>query len=64
MEELINLSFDDNSLLASFYGEKNYHLKFIAKKLGVNIYSRGSFVNVSGDRELAQKGCLFSRIYV
>jgi phosphate starvation-inducible PhoH-like protein len=59
MEELINLSFDDNSLLASFYGEKNYNLKFVAKKLGVNIYSRGSFVNVSGDRELAKQAACF-----
>ncbi len=47
----INLTFDDNALLALLYGEHDRHLSRIEQRLGVRIASRGNRVTISGGAE-------------
>jgi phosphate starvation-inducible PhoH-like protein len=56
--QLLNLSFDDNRLLASLFGEYDEHLALIESRLGVDIVPRGNRVSVRGepeDREAARR---------
>jgi phosphate starvation-inducible PhoH-like protein len=54
----LTLSFDDNRLLASLFGEYDEHLALIESRLGVDIVPRGNRVSVKGevaDREAARQ---------
>ena len=46
--ELLTLTFDDNRLLASLFGEHDEHLALIENRLGVDITPRGNRVAVRG----------------
>ena len=49
--ELLTLTFDDNRLLASVFGEHDEHLALIENKLGVDLTPRGNRVAVRGPEE-------------
>lgn len=50
-----HVSFDDNSLLTSLFGEHDSHLLKIEKTLGVTISSRGNVIFISGENEDVSK---------
>ena len=47
-QDLLTLTFDDNRMLASVFGEHDEHLALIESKLGVDITPRGNRVAVRG----------------
>lgn len=47
----ICITFDDNALLPSLYGEQDKHLECLEKQLDVLISSRGNVVSLSGSAE-------------
>lgn len=48
-ERLLELHFEDNSLLSDLYGVQNSHLNIIEKKLNVDISTHGNVVTITGD---------------
>ena len=50
-QDLLTLTFDDNRLLASVFGEHDEHLALIENKLGVALTPRGNRVAVRGSEE-------------
>lgn len=48
MQETLQITFDDNKVLAALYGEQNGNLSYLQSKLGVGIAARGSKVEISG----------------
>lgn len=47
--ESICISFKDNRLLPTLFGEQNAHLHKLESQLGVSVASRGNMVSISGD---------------
>ncbi len=45
----LKITFDDNELAKSLFGEQNQHLQQIARALDVEVNARGNTVTVSGD---------------
>lgn len=50
-EETISLSFDDNSLLTTLYGEQDENLSKLERKFGITAVSRGNVLVLAGDQE-------------
>ncbi|HLJ65327.1 MAG TPA: PhoH family protein [Stellaceae bacterium] len=44
----VHMQFDDNSLLAALFGERDQHLDQIERELGVSVVSRGNRLAISG----------------
>ena len=55
-EELIQIQFDDNRLLAPLYGEHDQHLARIEHALGVSLVPRGNRIAISGPPEAVTAG--------
>ena len=63
----IHLQFDDNTLLASLYGEHDRHLARIEQRLGVSLRSRGNRLAISGPQHASAAaktalGALYDRL--
>lgn len=50
-EETLNLSFDNNSLLAGLYGDQDENLTKLERKFGISAISRGNILVLSGSGE-------------
>lgn len=50
-EDLVCVTFEDNALLASLYGEQDEHLTRIEKQLDVSTSSRGNVLSISGKKQ-------------
>ncbi len=50
-QDVLTLTFDDNRLLATVFGEHDEHLALIENKLGVDLTPRGNRVAVRGSEE-------------
>ena len=61
-KDLLTLTFDDNRLLASVFGEHDEHLALIESKLGVDLTARGNRVAVRGSEEVLCQRARRSRL--
>ena len=61
-QDLLTLTFDDNRLLASVFGEHDEHLALIENKLGVDITPRGNRVAVQGSADGLRQRALGARL--
>lgn len=50
-EDSLNLSFDDNVLLASLYGDQDENLTKLERKFGISAISRGNVLVLTGPKE-------------
>lgn len=55
MNQSINLTFEDNKILAVLFGEQNSNLTMLEKQTGVKIATRGNTVSISGDSEAVHR---------
>ena len=51
VDQVIQLQFDDNSLLSLLFGEHDKHLARLEKQLGVSVVGRGNQLTISGPKE-------------
>lgn len=51
LEDTISLSFDNNSLLGTLYGEQDENLTKLERKFGITAVSRGNVLVLAGDKE-------------
>ncbi len=66
-EGRVTMQFDDNSLLAQLFGERDEHLDRIERQLGVSVVSRGNRIAISGpsqrtDMARAALAALYERL--
>ena len=60
----LKITFDDNLVARSLFGERNQHLQQIARALAIQIHARGNTVTVHGDTVTTQfVGKLLNELY-
>lgn len=63
-EDTISLSFDDNGLLSTLYGDQDEHLTKLERKFGITAVSRGNVLVLAGDKEsLADARTVLETLY-